>query len=408
MSDAGNSDLGGSAPPSVSEALATGDSFTETTSTSWFRRAAGSFVGAVIGLLLVIAAIVAIFWNEGRAIATARALSEGAGSVVSVEAGAVDPANEGKLVHVSGPASATAPLVDPQFQVKASGLKLLRKVEMYQWREDKHSQTRDKLGGGQETVTTYSYSRVWKDRRNDSSAFRHPEGHANPEMAFSARQFVAADAKLGAFSLPPALLDQLGGATRLDVDPQGVSAPSGQTRPQQAVDGAIYLGVDPAAPHVGDLRISYTFAPNGPISAIGRQAGASLAPYQTKAGGLLYLIDAGDQTAAAMFKQAESENALLTWIVRAVALVAMLVGFAFMLGPLSVLAAVIPPLGSLVGFGVTLTSLVLTLVLGPLLIAVAWFAVRPLMAIGIVVAGFVVAFGVSRLRGPRPAAPRRA
>ena len=408
MSDAQNSDL----PPvsGLGDVLsnASSDRFTETTSSSWLGRILGSFVGALFGLLLVVVAIVVIFWNEGRAIATARSLAEGAGAVVSVDASAVDPANEGKLVHIAGPANASAPLVDPQFQVKASALTLLRHVEMYQWRQDEHSETHNKLGGGQETVTTYSYARVWKDSRNDSGAFRHPEGHANPEMAFTARTFVAADAKLGAFSLPSDLLGKLGGTTPLDVDPAALAASSGQNRPRQIFDGAIYVGADPAAPKIGDLKISYHLAPDGPVSAIGRQAGASLGSYQTRAGDPLYMIDAGQLTAAQMFKQAESENAILTWAVRVGALVAMWIGFALVLGPLSALAAVIPPLASVVGFGAGLASLVLTLAVGPLTIAIAWFAARPLMAIAIIVAGFVVAFAVSRLRGRRRAAPLRA
>lgn len=395
MSDARNSGLG--------DALsgAGGDRFTETTSTSWLQRIINSFVGVVIGLVLIIAAIVAIFWNEGRAIDTARALAEGAGAVVSVDAGKVDPANEGKLVHVMGAASAAAPLADPQFPVKASGLKLVRAVEMYQWRQEERSETRNKLGGGSETVTTYSYSREWSASRNDSEAFRHPEGHANPAMAFTRREFVAADAKLGAFALPPDLLGKLGDGARTDVDPAVLAGRPAQSPPQQVVDGALYIGANPGAPQVGDLKLSYWLNPNGPVSAIGRQTGAGLSPYQTKAGGSLYLIDTGERDAAQMFKQAESENAILTWIVRGVALLAMLIGFALILAPLSTLASVVPFLGSLVGAGTGLMALVLTLALGPLMIAIAWFAVRPLMAIGVFAAGLIAAFLVSRLRSSR-------
>ncbi len=359
----------------------------------------------MIGFILVIASIVGVFWNEGRAINTARALAEGAGAVVGVDSGKVDAANDGKLVHVSGAANATAPLVDPQFQVKTSGLKLLRAVQMYQWRQDEHTETRNKLGGGQETVTTYAYSRVWSDSRNDSSAFRQPAGHANPPMAFARREFVAGDAKLGAFALPADLIGQLGDGARFDVDPSSLPAQAGQTPHEQVVDGAIYVGANPADPRVGDLKISYSLAPNGPVSAIARQAGASLAPYQTKAGGTLYIIDPGELDAAQMFKQAESENAILTWIVRGVALLAMWIGFALVFSPLSALAAVIPFLGSLVGAGAGLMSFVLTLVLGPLMIAIAWFAVRPLMSIAIVVVGLALAFAASRLRSSRRTAP---
>jgi hypothetical protein len=398
MSDAKNSGLGDA--PSTGA----GDSFAETTSTSWLQRIVNSFVGALVGLVLVIASIVAIFWNEGRAIETARSLAEGAGAVVSVDAGAVDPANDGKLVHVMGAAAATAPLADPQFPVKASGLKLLRAVEMYQWRQDERSETRNKLGGGQETVTTYSYSREWKDGRNESSAFRHPEGHVNPPMAFSGRTFVAGDAKLGAFSLAPDLVGKLGDGAKYDVDAASLAGQPAQTppeRPERIVDGAIYVGANSADPQIGDLKISYSLNPDGPVSAIGRQTGASLGPYQTKAGRALYIIDPGELDAVQMFKQAESENAIIAWIIRGAALVAMWIGLALIFSPLSVLAGVIPFLGSLVGAGAGLASFVLTLILGPLMIAIAWFAVRPLMSIAIVVVGLALAFAASRLRSSR-------
>ena len=395
MSDANDSRLG--------DALssAAGDTFTETTSKSWLQRIVNSFVGVLVGLVLIIASIVGVFWNEGRAIDTARALAEGAGAVVIVDASAVDPANAGKLVHVTGAASATAPLADPQFPVKATGLKLVRAVEMYQWRQQERSETRDKLGGGSETVTTYAYTREWGASRNDSDAFRRPEGHANPPMAFARREFVAGDAKLGAFALPPDLLGKLGDGARIDVDPAVLAGRPAQTPPEQIVDGALYVGADPATPQVGDLKLSYFLTPNGLVSAIGRQTGGGLSPYQTKAGGSLYIIDPGERDAAQMFKQAESENATLTWIVRGAALIAMWIGFALVLAPLSTLAGVVPFLGSLVGAGAGLTSFALTLALGPLTIAIAWFAVRPLMSIGILAAGLIAAFLVARLRSSR-------
>ena len=81
MSDARNSDLGGSSDPGLGDVLSTAasDSFSETTTTSWLQRIINSFIGALIGLVLIIASIVAIFWNEGGAINAARALAEGAG-----------------------------------------------------------------------------------------------------------------------------------------------------------------------------------------------------------------------------------------------------------------------------------------------------------------------------------------
>ena len=105
------------------------DSFSESSSKSWFERIIDSIKGILFGLLLIIVSSALLFWNEGRAAKTAAALSEGAGAVVSVAADKVDPANEGKLVHVAGDTSAAQAARDSDFGFDAKGLKLVRKVK---------------------------------------------------------------------------------------------------------------------------------------------------------------------------------------------------------------------------------------------------------------------------------------
>src|SRR5712672_310876 len=78
------------------------DSVTEVTTTGWGQRIGQSIVGALIGLLLVIGSVVLLWWNEGRAVDAIRALDRGARQLVEANATAVDPANNNKLVHLSG------------------------------------------------------------------------------------------------------------------------------------------------------------------------------------------------------------------------------------------------------------------------------------------------------------------
>jgi hypothetical protein len=172
-----------------------GDSFTERTHTSWFSRIGKSIVAVLFGLILLVGSSVLLFWNEGRAVQTERSLAEGRGLVVTVEPARVDPANEGKLVHVK----AVAPLRDPEFRVAVTALRLIRTVEMYQWKEEEHTQRHTTLGGGEDTSTTYSYQLTWNGSRIDSSHFRWPEGHDNPQMRYTRTTYTARDATLGAF-----------------------------------------------------------------------------------------------------------------------------------------------------------------------------------------------------------------
>ena len=364
-----------------------GDSFTETTSQSWFSRIGGALVGLLIGLLFVPGGSVLLFWNEGRAVTTARSLGEGAGLVRDVTPDRPDPAQEGRLVHVAGPVTiATAPR-DPELNITppAGTLRLIRHVEMFQWKEEQHSETRTRLGGGTETVNTYRYNRVWEAGRIDSSRFRQQEGHINPSARYSDQAWLAQGARLGGFTLADAQL------TELPAD-----QPVGETR---------FFGPDAANPRIGDQRVSWRAATPPTISVVAAQTGQGFAPYATRAGDRLMMVQPGQVPASAMFQQAEHDNMIITWALRAVGALVVFFGFMLFFNPLKVLADVIPFLGGMVGFGAGLLAAVLTLVVAPLVIAVAWIAFRPLIGIGILVVGLALAFGVSRLRRSRGAQP---
>src|SRR3970040_2238404 len=156
------------------------DSYTEVTRKSWGSRLQESIKGVVFGFLLFVGAFPLLFWNEGRAVRRAMTLEEGAGVVVSCSADGVENANDRKLVHMTGEATTTETLSDSDFGVSVPAIKLERRVEMYQWKEGKHSETRTKVGGEEETVTTYTYDKAWSPDVINSSSFKKRAGHENP------------------------------------------------------------------------------------------------------------------------------------------------------------------------------------------------------------------------------------
>src|ERR1700730_9920105 len=160
------------------------DSFTETTHQSWLSRLGQSVMGVLIGIGLIIGSTILIFWNEGRAVQTARSLTEGEGLVIAADAANVDPANEGKLVHVSGELATKIPLADPEFGLTTAAARLVRTVEVFQWKEESHTETKKNLGGSEDKVTTYTYTQVWSEPRIDSSRFHSPGGHDNPQQRY--------------------------------------------------------------------------------------------------------------------------------------------------------------------------------------------------------------------------------
>ncbi|MDB5378308.1 MAG: hypothetical protein JWR00_2754, partial [Rubritepida sp.] len=112
-----NNDPGGSWTNPLGDGGGT-DTFTSTSSQSWFSRIGSALVGLLIGLVMIPGSGALLFWNEGRAVQTARSLTEGAGAVRAVSADRPDAANEGKLVHVSGPVRVGQVPLDTELDAK--------------------------------------------------------------------------------------------------------------------------------------------------------------------------------------------------------------------------------------------------------------------------------------------------
>jgi hypothetical protein len=376
------------------------DSFVETTSKSWISRIGQSILGVLFGVLLFIGAIVLLFWNEGRAIQTARSIAEGGKVVVDVPPDSVDTANDGHLIHVSGNAAAAASLADSTFGVSAVALRFVRTAKMYQWEETKHEETHKSVGGSEQTTTTYTYDKVWSEKAIDSNHFRQPGNHANPGKNYDRLNVAAADAKLGAFALGAPVLDLLPTDQSLRVDAEGTDKIR-RIPDAQVSDGAIYIGANPSEPQVGDYRISYDIAPNGPVSIIGRQSGSGISQYQTRAGDRLLMAEPGTHDATAMFKEAQRNNQILTWVLRAIGIAMIWLGAFLVLGPLAVIGDVVPLIGDVIGAAAGLVALAIAIAAGSTVIAIAWFFYRPLVSAIVIAIGIGLGFALHRL------APRR-
>lgn len=370
------------------------DPITEVTHESWFSRIGGAIKGILVGLVLFVVAFPLLFWNEGRAVKRYKTIKEGGGAVISVASDEVLPANAGKLIHISGKANTEATLTDPVFGVSANALKLRRFVEMYQWKESTESQTEKKLGGGTETTKTTTYGKVWSDKSISSAKFKESAGHQNPDaLPFESTDQTADVVTLGAFTLSPSLIRSIKSYEALSVgkDVPLVDLPGKKVR---LFEGGFYIGADPAAPQIGDVRIIFKVVKPTEVSVIAKQVGNTFEPYRAKAGGSLELLETGVCTAEAMIQAAQDSNRMLTWILRLVGYVVMLVGLNMIFKVVSVLADVLPMLGSIVRAGTGLIAFLLAAILSLITIAVAWIVFRPILGLILIVAAVGLTFAI--------------
>ena len=353
---------------------------TEVTSVSWFGRIRESFKTFVVGLGFFVFAFPILWWNEGRAVRTEKSLKEGQGAVITVPADRVNPANNLKLVHLTGRATTEETLSDPEFLVAATNaIKLRRRVEMYQWEQNEHTETRKKVGGGEERITTYSYSKTWSDRPIDSSSFKE-SGHDNPQaMMFENRTADAQHVTLGAFTLTPSLLSKLDDYEPIQLTEQHLAAlPVAIKSKVKLAENTFYAG-DPQSPSIGDTRVSFAAVKPADVTVVSKQNGGTFEPYRASAGMDIEMLKRGVFTAQAMFESALRENTIMTWILRAVGFLVMFIGLAMFFRPISVLGDVIPFVGSMLAFGTGLFAFVVAGVLSVSTIGVAWIAYRPVL-----------------------------
>jgi len=158
-------------------------------------------------------------------VTTAKGLREGADMVVSVAADQSGPANEGKLIHMTTVANTGETLADAQFGVSVNALRLHRAALMYQWKQEEESTHSRKIGGSEETRTTYKYVRDWSPDLLRSDEFKVAEGHVNPgAMRFAGETLNSQAVTVGAFKLTDDLVSSIHQFEKLAVAPEDLAA----------------------------------------------------------------------------------------------------------------------------------------------------------------------------------------
>ena len=380
-----------------------------TTTTSYGKRLSGSFKGIGGGLLLFLIGTGVLWWNEGRAVKTSKAINEAQGVTMQVDnVSTVDPSLNGQLIHASAFAGTNDSLYDASFGVGATAIKLHRAVEYYQWVEDARKETRDKLGGGQETVTTYTYKEEWCDSPVNSGDFSDPDykGRNFTRLNLEDKSWTAQHVSFGAYVLPEFIINAISGEIPADVNLTGEQLEQWQKQLLQPDDtlnlqrvhtqgNVAYFGASPNAPAIGDLRVTFTKVLPADISIIAKVHGNTFERYIAKNGQTFSGVSMGNVSAESMFQAKHSSNKMLAWVLRVIGFLFVFIGLKGLFGFLETLFKVVPFLADIVGAGVGLVCMVIGIVWSLIIIALAWLAYRPLIGIALLV---VVAAGIFFLK----------
>lgn len=303
-------------------------------------------------------------------------------------------------MHFSGDATTSDILSDPTMGISENAIKLVRSVQMYQWKEVTSSKTEKKLGGGTETRTEYRYEKGWSDSVINSGNFKVQAGHTNPAtMEILSETFKAQNVTVGEFTLPEGLVSQISNEETLTVTQDKI--PPQYMGRAQISGNEIYIGYNPASPQIGDLKVSYKIVRSPQkVSIVAQQQGNTLTQYMTKAKTTIMMLSMGVVPADQMFQQAQESNVTRTWLVRLLGFILMYIGLTMIFKPIATFGDVVPIVGSILNFGIGVFSFIVALALSLVVIAIAWIAARPILGIGLLVVG-VGAFVAFKVLGKK-------
>ncbi len=351
---------------------------------SWNIHTKDYFKNIIFGVLLLSFSLIMLFWNEGNVIHRVQTLEEAEQDVISIEANQVDLFNESKLIHLSGPAVTNEIVTDEKFGIDATDvIKLHRIVEMYQWQESQHSESKGLLGSKDTVTMNYTYEKIWlTEHINSKKKFKNPLGHKNPLMPIKSKEFIAEQVTLGEFTLSDGIVNQLNNYQHLPIEKSAVQIQDITDSKISLKFGDYYIGKDPAFnPQIGDLRIRFEIVLPTTITVIAKQADSDLVPYQTRIAGKIELFEYGTVDAKIMFKQARVFNNNFVWFLRFVGFLLMFIGLGVIFQVFRILATIIPFFNSILGYIGWLGAFIFALTFSLDSIAISWLYYHPLASI---------------------------
>lgn len=411
---------------------------TEITTQSYGSKLKDSCSGVCFGFILYFASIALLIWNEGRTVKRMKDLDEGRDVVIEFDLNnftntSVPTTFENQLIHAIGDLSTPDIISDPIFGVSSQYnstntdnttsfiksdpyLKLSRSISMYQWKESSTSKSKERLDGSTYTETTYSYSQTWSSTLIDSSRFHEKSSsRINPgSFPFEPFTIEADSVYLGnKIVLNEDIVSLLNWYEPLDsIDLSRVPDTSLRSRlTKHTPNGFFYRYGNTTTssidqPNIGDTRILFEVVQPDTISIIARlfpdtdqDGDHNLGAHTTNRGGQLLLIERGVYTAEEMFVQADNDNTTTAWILRIVGFILMVLSILLILQPLATIVDIVPFVGDCIQSSMEnclfpLIAVIIALPTCLFIIALAWLAYRPAIAIPIMLVSlfFIVLF----------------
>jgi len=400
------------------------------TTTNYGNRLLGALKGVGTGFILLFIGTIMLCANEGNYVKTDKAIRSAQKELINVsDISTLNPALDGKLIHATAFADTQDTLSDEPFGISETAIALIRYVEYYQYQERSQTEKKDKLGGSEETITTYTYERKWVNTPINSANFNDPDYKKSNIVLDSdvkSQLQYAKNVSFGAYKLPAFIIEEIEGSVpiqaKISDDDFLVWNIREVARAKQVgykYDGAasllhidgntVYLGKSPSSPQIGDVRITLAKIPPADISIIAKVIGTTFEKYLAPNGRTFKAVAMGAVGADTMIQREKQANSAFTWLLRIIGILLVVAAFKLIFKIFPTLFKVLPPLAMIVGAGVGLVCSVGGFAWSLVVISLAWLFYRPLVGIPLLlIAGVGIWFLAKKAKEKKASAPAAA
>jgi len=295
---------------------------------NFLDRLAGSIGWLLIGVLVFLGSFVVLYKTEGMV-----DLSKVANKAAAIEK---IGDNQDAFVYATGVLK-TPDYLSDEIYIQGNYIVLDRKVEMYAWFEEAHSEDDD---------TYYTYSMKWVDDVPDSTKFNERRRHENPSKPQYSKTYTVNKASVGDYDVNMDKV-RLPGLKALSLKDETIDPRGGAQVVSDKEHDYIFEGYGTFEnPEVGDIRYSYSVLPSGEkVTVFGKVDGTAIERHSGEQNGKIYRIFKGSKADALDVLKGEYKTA--GWAGKIASFFLMWIGLMLILKPLTVSLEIIPIIGKL-------------------------------------------------------------
>lgn len=214
-------------------------------------------INLILGLLLFVFGSFLLWYNEQNNIKDYKIRKEIKSNVRIVNSNTIDIQNNDRLIFLSGKVyNHSDYLIDEQVRLQLNALKMVRKVEIYQWNEYVNAKGKT------------SYKKIWEEGIIDSTSFLEQENHQNPsDTLYTSTEKIASDIYVGSYLLSEEILNDLPALYQITDYPENLVLEK-----NFKIQGNYITNCkDENNPSIGDIRISYYYYTADELTLIAKQ-----------------------------------------------------------------------------------------------------------------------------------------